>query len=252
MTPHILFHNKRENEPLLLRRTIKRYSQRTWKWIKKRTTIRRAVRCGWQCIHLESTNNNRGFNYVWPVSRESFVFNFSVYIVWSFPFDCLLALLSCVLIFIVPIRRKSKSNVEIGGITNESRTTITKTTATTTNNDGEMKNLDTPLIAGSLHKYFCLLVPFCISFDLTIPYIDKICVQPTLRSWEWHQHHIRWCVSRPDKGNSLSFSLSLSPFSFFLSSFLAFKILKKNPFSWMKPDRYPCRFKRLFSLVFSY
>jgi len=203
-------------------------------------TIRRAVHCGWQCIHLESTNN-RGFNYrlASPPPRESFVFNF-------FGLHCLVisvrlsfGALSCVLILIVPIRRKS--NPMWGKRKDNKRKPQTDNKKTM----GKWKISTRRWLQDHSISIFVCWCPFVFRLTSQVLILTKYA-----SSQPWAVESGTGTTSDGVFRDQIKRTLSLI-LSFFFPFFLLSRT--KNPFSWTKPDRYPLPLEAaVFSLVFSY
>lgn len=180
-------------------------------------TIKRAVHCGWQCIHLESTNN-RGFNYRLASKRK-----FRVVIFFLFGLHCLVISVRLSLLALLswrphfdrpdqgenPIRRWEKDNKwkpQTDIITTRRRRRKRRW-------EGNEKSPTRRWLQDQVHKLFFLglLVPFCI-FRLTsqVLILTKYASSQPWALWEWHQHHTSDGVRRDQqikKKNSLSFSV---------------------------------------------
>lgn len=154
-----------------------------------------------------------------------------------------------------PIRRWEKDNKW------KPQTDIIITTTTTRKKrrwEGNEKSPTRRWLQDQVHKLFIFLFIFFsfgfvgallyISFDLTSPYIDKICVQPTLSAWEWHQPTTTTSdgVRRDQQiKNSLSFSLPKKP--------VFYKTTKPDRYTQSIAARSGCFFFSFLSLVlFSY
>ena len=200
--------------------------------------------CGWQCVHLESHNNRTGaprFNYTCAGRRAGE----KVFCVWNFGLHffghfrlVLFVCPGCLRSFGAFVSRPHFHSPTAEKI----RKMLTLTFPRERKPDGRPVGRNrVDCRRWSLVNYG--MVAFCIfSFDLTSPYIDKLCVhlRPALRVAPETPDRSCCYAFNTERRRRKTLSLSLRG--------------KKNLFLYFqtKSDRYTCRYERLVWLCISY